>query len=406
MNIQQRECFQTIIQATTQHNRQETSSCFFLQGPAGTGKTFLYKCLCAYFRSQGKIVLCVASSGIAAQLLPGGRTAHSRFKIPLSNDLTANCNIAKNSELADLIRQTELIIWDEVPMQHQACFEAVNRTLNDLGDSEPGRIFGGIPIILGGDFAQILPVVRRGSKQATILACIQHASIWSKLKILRLTQNMHIIEGTQNQQYLQFLHSLTYNEMYYGQPDLPSYIHCVHTTNALCSAIYPPELLHNSPFLHDSFKGRSSLSYTNDAATEFNQNLIAAMPGDIHEFYSVNSLDINDEATEAEPLPAEYLQSIELPSLPPAILKLKVGAPAILLRNLSPKEGMCNGTRIRIVALGRNCLKVAILGGAFDGMIRLISRIKLTSFEDDLPFLLTRKQFPIRLCFAMTVNKS
>ena len=187
---------------------------------------------------------------------------------------------------------------------------------------------------------------------------------------------------------------------------LPSYINRADTVSSLCTAIYPPELLHNAPFSHESFKGRSILAYRNDTVTEFNSTLIAEMPGQMHLFHSTNSVDLNNETTEAELLPAEYLQSIDLPSLPPALLKLKIGAPVLLIRNLSPKQGMCNGTRVRIVELGRNCLKVAILGGTHDGEIRLIPRIQLTSSEEDLPFLLTRKQFPIRLCFAMTVNKS
>jgi len=62
-------------------------------------------------------------------------------------------------------------------MQHKACFEAVNRTLNNVFNGGERRIFGGIPIVLGGDFAQILPVIRRGSRQATVLACIRHSSI-------------------------------------------------------------------------------------------------------------------------------------------------------------------------------------------------------------------------------------
>ena len=73
--------------------QQEESSAFFLHGLTATGKTFSCDCLASFFMGQGKIVLCVASSGIAAQLLPGGRTAHSPFKIPLSNDINAVCNI-------------------------------------------------------------------------------------------------------------------------------------------------------------------------------------------------------------------------------------------------------------------------------------------------------------------------
>jgi len=101
LNEEQVACFNAIVAAVESHEQntqqQEPGGAFFLHGPAGTGKTFLYNCLCPHFRSPGKIVLCVASSRIAAQLLPGGRTAHLRFKIPLSNDTNAVCNITRNS---------------------------------------------------------------------------------------------------------------------------------------------------------------------------------------------------------------------------------------------------------------------------------------------------------------------
>lgn len=64
---------------------------FFVDGPGGTGKTFVYSIMLAHVRSQGQIALAVASSGIAALLLKGGRTAHSRFKIPLDLDRTSTC---------------------------------------------------------------------------------------------------------------------------------------------------------------------------------------------------------------------------------------------------------------------------------------------------------------------------
>ena len=98
--------------------------------------------------------------------------------------------------------------------------------------------------------------------------------------------------------------------------------------------------------------------------------------------------------------------SINLASLPPSSLRLKIGVPLILIRNQSPQHGMCNSTRLRLLGINRNCLQVAILGGRWDGEIRLLSRIKLTTTGKELPFIHERKQFPIRLCFAMTVKKS
>jgi len=90
LNEEQVACFNAIVAAVDSHEQdpqqQMPSGACFLHGLGGTGKTFLYNCLCSHFRVQGKVGLCVASSGIDAQLLPGGRTAHSRFKIPLSND--------------------------------------------------------------------------------------------------------------------------------------------------------------------------------------------------------------------------------------------------------------------------------------------------------------------------------
>ncbi|KAK9160291.1 hypothetical protein Syun_006632 [Stephania yunnanensis] len=66
--------------------------------------------------------------------LPGGRTAHSRFKIPILLDSTSTCFISKQSDLADLIRHASLIIWDEATMAHRHALEALDRTLRDITD--------------------------------------------------------------------------------------------------------------------------------------------------------------------------------------------------------------------------------------------------------------------------------
>ncbi|XP_031108449.1 uncharacterized protein LOC116012920 [Ipomoea triloba] len=92
---------------------------FFVYGYRGTGKTFVWRTLSSKIRSRGDIVLNVASSGIASLLLPGGRTAHSRFAIPLSLNKDSTCNISQGSDLAELIIRSKLIIWDEALMTHK-----------------------------------------------------------------------------------------------------------------------------------------------------------------------------------------------------------------------------------------------------------------------------------------------
>ncbi|KAL6560640.1 hypothetical protein OROGR_004199 [Orobanche gracilis] len=106
---------------------------FFLYGYGGTGKTFVWKTLCSAIRGRGQIVLPVASSGIPSLLLPKGRTTHSRFGILLDIDESATCSKIKlGSDLTELLKVTNLIIWDEAPMTHRYCFEALDRSLRDV----------------------------------------------------------------------------------------------------------------------------------------------------------------------------------------------------------------------------------------------------------------------------------
>ncbi|XP_015693662.1 uncharacterized protein LOC107303361 [Oryza brachyantha] len=148
---------------------------FFVYGYGGTGKTFLWTTLLNSIRRQGKIALAVASSGIASLLLPGGRTPHSRFKIPLEITKNSMCSIKKNTHLAELIQKTSLIVWDEAPVNHKYCFEALDRTLRDiLSDTSSGSMdkqFGGITVVLGGDFRQTLPVIQNATKQQILKSC-------------------------------------------------------------------------------------------------------------------------------------------------------------------------------------------------------------------------------------------
>ena len=170
---------------------------FFLCGPGGTGKTFLYTTLCICLHSQGKIVLCVVSTGIAALLLPSGCTTHKLFKIPIDVDEMSSCFINRCTHLAELLCQTNLIVWDETPMTAKMVFDAVDWILHDICAHLPGGgcPFGGIPIILGGNFQQILPVVSKGDCTAIVSASPQFTCIWLHLELLTLHENMHLADN-------------------------------------------------------------------------------------------------------------------------------------------------------------------------------------------------------------------
>ncbi|CAF3519622.1 unnamed protein product, partial [Rotaria sp. Silwood1] len=115
LNQDQRSAADDIL-ATHRKESTTIGSCFFIDGPGGTGKTYLYNTLCHLFMGEGVHVMTVAWAGIAASLLPEGRTVHSRFKLPVPILETSTSSIRPNSKEAEEIRKTEVIICDEAPM--------------------------------------------------------------------------------------------------------------------------------------------------------------------------------------------------------------------------------------------------------------------------------------------------
>ncbi|CAN1756184.1 ATP-dependent DNA helicase PIF1 [Linum perenne] len=222
----------------------------------------LIRSLLSKVRSEGKIALVVASSGIAATLLPGGVTAHSRFRIPLDVDSTSTCTIKKGTSLARLMKSASLIVWDEAPMVHRLSFEAVDRTLCDI-----------------------------------------------------IMEKVYLSSDT------------------------------------------------------------------------------LTTPGP------------NQTQLEAE-YPTEFLNALTFNGMPEHQLRLKPYSIVMLLRNLNPSAGLCNGTRILLTDLGEHTLRGLIIGGSYEGTIAIIPRIVLDKSDPNWPFTLKRRQYPVRLCYAMTINKS
>jgi len=105
---------------------------FFIYAAGGCGKTFLCNTIATEIKRRDQVALCVASSGIAAFLLDGGRTSYLRFKIPLSIHKDSVTRLKRNSYMFSVLQQTKVIIWDEVPMQYKYDIDAVNQCLKDL----------------------------------------------------------------------------------------------------------------------------------------------------------------------------------------------------------------------------------------------------------------------------------
>jgi len=127
-NLDQAAAFDAVLKSVT--NNQ--GHFFFIHAAGGCGKTFLCNTIAAEVRRRGQVALYVASSGIAALLLDGGRTSHSHFKIPLFIHEDSVAGLKRNSYMFPVLQQTKVIIWEEVPMQYKYNIDAVDQCLRDL----------------------------------------------------------------------------------------------------------------------------------------------------------------------------------------------------------------------------------------------------------------------------------
>ena len=404
LNPEQQSSYDTVLSAVL----SGSGGTFFLSGPGGTGKTFVYRTLCHTLRGMGHVVICVASSGIAALLLPGGRTSHSMLKIPIEGlSPESFCSIDKEDNRAELLRLTSLIIWDEVPMQHRYGPEAVSRTLMDIRDDP--RPFGGLTVVFGGDFRQILPVIRRGSPEHIIGASICRSSLWQKVQVLRLHRNQRLESTPDSSRFASWLLEVGSGGQAKNSsiPLPPSMV--VNSVTELLDFVYPGIKGNNTLPTQDFFRDRAILAARNGDVNQMNHDVLEMLHGEETVFFSADKVVTESGADGAETrYPVELLRSLDAPGLPPGELHVKVGCPLILLVNLAPSRGLCNGTRMVLRRASSRILEVSIVGGSHDGSIALIPRVSLTPNSDgnDFPFVLRRRQFPVRLAFAMSINKS
>jgi len=104
--------------------------------------------------------------------------------------------------------------------------------------------------------------------------------------------------------------------------------------------------------------------------------------------------------------PIEYLNSIKASGLPLSKLVLKVGCPIMVLRNLDPANGLCNGSHGIVTKISPHVIEIQLIGGEHHGKTAFIPHITITPSAEEIPFAMRHQQVPVHLAFCMTINKA
>ena len=238
-----------------------------------------------------------------------------------------------------------------------------------------------------------------------IAACIVKSHLWAYTKVLHLRQNMRSLEDYEFAQYLMRIGDGTEptleNDMIHVPPQMAIPWDGESAIQQLIEEIFPDLETHgwDASYMVE----RAILTPKNHDVQKLNELIISRFPGEERNLVSFDEVEGDANNLYQQ----EYLNSISLGGLPPHILKVKKGAPLMLLRNIDPKAGLCNGTRLLCRGTFLNMLDVEILTGHHSGQRAFLPRIKhKTTDSAGLPFVLIRKQFPVKLSFALTINKS
>ena len=395
----QREYYDKIMASV--ESEEEGPRCFFLDGPGGSGKSYLYNTLTHNLRAQGRSVLNVASTGIAATLI-GGMTAHKQFGIPVPCHENSTSRIRLNTREAQQLKDASVLIWDEATMAHKDMLMCLDRLLRDLMqlDDVP---FGGKCLVLGGDFRQCLPVIPHGTSAQQASACLKACRLWHHVEQLSLINNIRAAGDPDFAPWLlrvgDGLDGVTVDLDHHG-------IHLQYSQEELIDATFGTEI---NALTLEHLRKTVILAPTNRTTLELNDLMLNRVPGDSIHRFSIDTPVENDEHQDM--LPVELLHDLNPPGMPPHDLHLKKDGVYMLLRNMNIKLGLCNGSRFVLLdcsspfLLKCQLIPVTPLAPGEEATIFFLPRIN-SSPTEQYPFQFQRKQFPILPAFAMTINKS
>ena len=276
-------------------------------------------------------------------------------------------------------------------------------------------------MLLSGDFRQCLPVLPNGSRAEVVDRSLKRSHLWKFFKVMKLEENMRVKMSNDPEAEEFDIFTLKLGD---GELETVDGTDLVAIPEEMCmeieaNTINNPEAEKRSmktladhvyPRLEENFSrdnwmdGRAILAPTNKQVDQLNDLITDSFPGCPVALLSSDDVVNPDDFQRYN---VEYLNTLSTSGLPNHRLFLKPGMPLMLMRNLNPRMGLCNGTRLLFHKILKNhLLECRIANGEHKNRIVLIPRIMLKPKDREFPFEWSRRQFPVRVAFAMTINKS
>jgi hypothetical protein len=353
-----------LVSLTGGINRRK-NKLFFLEGPAGSGKSSVLNAFISYcYGFEKGNVSVVTSTGMAASLYNEARTAHSAFAIPWEVNQNSECDIQAGTPRAARLKYIKVLVWDECVFNERYALEAVEKSLRKFYGN--GELFGGLFILFAGDFRQILPITENGTSEENT---IKHTYFWNKVAVLSLEENMR----ARNEHFANFVLEIGNGEC--DRVTIPKQCKC-NSLEDLIGAVFP-EII--KKYMTVEYENRAILSTLNDHVDIINNLLLSKIP-ELGRTYSYKRTDMKS-----------VLGCVQAKDE----ILVKIGCPYMVLKNIN--YIIYNGTRGVCIETNEDNIKLRVTTGVRKGEIVTINRVQISP---------TKSQFPITPCFAITINKS
>ncbi len=333
-----------------------------LTGPAGAGKTHVLNEFVAWARKEGKRVSVTATTGLAATHL-GGTTIHSWSGIGIHDDLPHGFfeRIAKAKQ--EIIKKTDVLVIDEISMLHDFRLDMVDEVCRMVRE-EPNLPFGGLQVIMSGDFFQLPPINRRESREGSFVV---NSKAWQELdpKICYLEEQ----HRQDDEELLGILTALREGTLRQRHVD----------TLVSRGEVYP-----------DDVEAITQLYTTNIDVDALNEKRLETLEEEEIEYERLESG------------PKGFVETLERSILAPKVLKLKQGALVMAVRNSQDRKYV-NGSLGTVVAFDPDTEYPIV---KFKNGREVTMEPETWELHDGDKKRASITQIPLRLAWAITVHKS